>query len=135
MVGSTISGFGADTSDVDMCVVTRYISSIDPRIEGIIYLTELRNFIKSATDIFEEFHLISAKVPILRFRDSYHMLEVDLNFNNPVGVRNTHLLFSYSQSKFFIQDFIKQIFKILFLFSGLAFETTCAGRQIMGTTP
>lgn len=27
------------------------------------------------------------------------MLEVDLNFNNPVGVRNTHLLFSYSQSK------------------------------------
>lgn len=38
-------------------------------------------------------------MPILRFRDQSNKIEIDLNFNNCVGVRNTHLLFSYSQCK------------------------------------
>lgn len=48
---------------------------------------------------FENFNLIEAKVPILRFRDRIHQLEVDLNFNNCVGIKNTHLLYCYSQRK------------------------------------
>lgn len=51
--------------------------------------------------IFDTFNLIHAKVPILRFKDSLHLLEVDLNFNNCVGIRNTHLLYCYSQSMYF----------------------------------
>lgn len=48
---------------------------------------------------FENFNLIEAKVPILRFRDRHNYFEVDLNFNNCVGIKNTHLLYCYSQSK------------------------------------
>jgi DNA polymerase sigma len=43
--------------------------------------------------------VIRAKVPILRFYDSITNLEVDLNFNNIVGIRNTHLLKTYAQCK------------------------------------
>lgn len=39
--------------------------------------------------------LIQAKVPILKFSDSNRYLEVDLNCNNSVGIRNTHLLRCY----------------------------------------
>lgn len=60
------------------------------------YLTSVLPFY---TGIFDTFNLIQAKVPILRFKDSLHLLEVDLNFNNSVGIRNTHLLYCYSQSK------------------------------------
>ena len=98
LVGSTISGFGADTSDVDMCLVARNASTLDPRMEALFNLTLLKEYL-ATLGVFENFNLIEAKVPILRFRDSMHMLEVDLNFNNCVGIRNTHLLHCYSQRK------------------------------------
>lgn len=96
LVGSTISGFGADTSDVDMCLVCRNSSNIEPRMEAVFNLTLLKEYL-SQSGVFEQFNLIEAKVPILRFKDSIHMLEIDLNFNNCVGIRNTHLLHCYSQ--------------------------------------
>lgn len=40
-----------------------------------------------------------AKVPILRFDDVHNNLEVDLNYNNCVGIRNSHLLYCYTQCK------------------------------------
>lgn len=40
--------------------------------------------------------LIQAKVPILKFSDRKRYLEVDLNCNNSVGIRNTHLLRCYA---------------------------------------
>ena len=40
--------------------------------------------------------LIRAKVPILKFRDRFTGFECDLNINNSVGIRNTHLLKAYS---------------------------------------
>lgn len=48
--------------------------------------------------------LIQAKVPILKFRDARNGLQIDLNCNNVVGIRNTNLLygFSTSQSAYFI---------------------------------
>ncbi|XP_075154293.1 uncharacterized protein LOC142227936 isoform X2 [Haematobia irritans] len=95
LVGSTISGFGSDTSDVDMCLVSRSASNIDPRVEALFNLTVLQECLSKSE--FECFHLIEAKVPILRFRDRVHQLEVDLNFNNCVGIKNTHLLHCYSQ--------------------------------------
>lgn len=98
LVGSTISGFGSDSSDVDMCLVSRFVSDMEPRIEAVIHLTHLQEHLISSTGIFDTFNLIQAKVPILRFKDSLHLLEVDLNFNNCVGIRNTHLLYCYSQS-------------------------------------
>lgn len=42
--------------------------------------------------------LIQAKVPILKFRDARYGLQVDLNCNNVVGIKNTSLLQSFSRS-------------------------------------
>lgn len=98
LVGSTITGFGTENSDVDMCLVSRSVTQNDPRIEAVFNLTDLKNYLMNTTGIFEDFHLIQAKVPILRFRDSLNSLEVDLNYNNCVGIKNTHLLYCYQQS-------------------------------------
>ncbi|GAB0098525.1 Poly(A) RNA polymerase gld-2 homolog A [Sergentomyia squamirostris] len=95
LVGSTMTGFGADNSDVDMCLVSKYRTELEPRIEAIFNLTELQNFL-SQNKKYEMFHLIEAKVPILRFQDVENHIEVDLNYNNCVGIRNTHLLYWYS---------------------------------------
>lgn len=46
--------------------------------------------------------LIHAKVPILKFRDVRNGLQVDLNCNNVVGIRNTDMLIYFSRRKFFI---------------------------------
>jgi poly(A) RNA polymerase GLD2 len=100
LVGSTISGFGADSSDMDMCLVARNCLGADQRSESLNKLGEIRNFIMNSSNIFKEFTLIQARVPILRFKDSHNSLEVDLNVNNCVGVRNTHLLYCYSQSEY-----------------------------------
>lgn len=122
LVGSTITGFGAETSDVDMCVVSSAESDLEPRLEAVVNLTDLKkllsmsgkgfsitiksrganeavNFFCPFTAAFEQFHLIQAKVPILRFRDTANHIEVDLNYNNSVGIRNTHLMYCYSQCK------------------------------------
>lgn len=45
----------------------------------------------------ETTELILAKVPILKFKDSRYGFEVDLNCNNAVGIRNTHLMHCYAQ--------------------------------------
>lgn len=42
-------------------------------------------------------HVILAKVPILKFKGAKNGFEVDLNCNNAVGIRNTHMLHCYTQ--------------------------------------
>lgn len=56
------------------------------------------------TECIKKLELIQAKVPILKFHDSNRDLEIDLNCNNPVGIRNTHLLYCYSRSKFLNEE-------------------------------
>lgn len=48
-------------------------------------------------DLTSESDLILAKVPILKFKDKQSGFEIDLNCNNAVGIRNTHLLHSYAR--------------------------------------
>ena len=48
------------------------------------------------TDPDYRIELIRAKVPILRFLSVSTGIQVDLNCNNLVGIRNTHLLQCYS---------------------------------------
>jgi poly(A) RNA polymerase GLD2 len=120
LVGSTISGFGSDSSDIDMCLVMKdnHNDRLDPRIEAMTTLHALQIFLQNSMSKtrnslrlrrvsslflspgpFQNFSLINAKVPILRFRDASNKIEIDLNYNNCIGVRNTHLLNSYAQSK------------------------------------
>ncbi|XP_058824451.1 poly(A) RNA polymerase gld-2 homolog B-like isoform X2 [Topomyia yanbarensis] len=98
LVGSTISGFACDSSDVDMCLVCRSNTvPFDMRGEALFQLGQLKNYFMNISTYFEEFSVIQAKVPILRFRDTTNSIVVDLNYNNSVGIRNTHLLYCYSQ--------------------------------------
>ncbi|XP_055636811.1 poly(A) RNA polymerase gld-2 homolog B-like isoform X2 [Toxorhynchites rutilus septentrionalis] len=98
LVGSTMSGFASDSSDVDMCLISRAnVVPYDMRGEALYQLGQIKNYFMNIPIYFEEFSLIQAKVPILRFRDRANLIVVDLNYNNCVGIRNTHLLHCYSQ--------------------------------------
>lgn len=95
LVGSTMNGFGSDNSDVDMCLLVRR-TEMDQKNEAIGHLEQILKCLKRC-DFIQQLELIQAKVPILKFHDSIQNLEVDLNCNNAVGIRNTHLLYCYSR--------------------------------------
>lgn len=42
LVGSTMSGFGTNTSDVDMCLLVRYSNHIDQRSEALFILEHIK---------------------------------------------------------------------------------------------
>ncbi|XP_033238890.1 poly(A) RNA polymerase gld-2 homolog B isoform X3 [Drosophila pseudoobscura] len=131
LVGSTITGFGTDTSDIDMCLLGgpphlhshhrqhhyqqhqhqhqhqgqnahphahHYQNDMqnEKRAEALIILNLFQSVLKK-TVVFRDFNLIEARVPILRFKDILNAIEVDLNFNNCVGIMNTYLLQLYAQ--------------------------------------
>ncbi|XP_030371632.1 poly(A) RNA polymerase gld-2 homolog A isoform X2 [Scaptodrosophila lebanonensis] len=96
LVGSSISYFGSKCSDMDICMLACTNPNIDPRMEAVYHLQLMRGLLKN-TNVFKDFNLIEARVPILRFTDRRRQVEVDINFNNSVGIRNTHLLYCYSQ--------------------------------------
>ncbi|XP_045776007.1 poly(A) RNA polymerase gld-2 homolog A-like [Maniola jurtina] len=94
VVGSTMSGFGLDSSDMDLCLYVRALVDVEPREHALLHLNLLLSYIKSFDPNAEVIH---AKVPILKFRDARNGLQVDLNCNNVVGIRNTNLLYCYSR--------------------------------------
>ncbi|XP_030386586.1 poly(A) RNA polymerase gld-2 homolog B isoform X2 [Scaptodrosophila lebanonensis] len=114
LVGSTITGFGTDSSDIDMCLLPQqqpqqpaphqYHYHNEQRTEALIILNLFHEVLKEtvvsnrlSVEIFQEFNLIEARVPILRFKDGFNGIEVDLNYNNCVGIKNTYLLQLYAQ--------------------------------------
>ncbi|EDW43146.1 poly(A) RNA polymerase gld-2 homolog A [Drosophila sechellia] len=96
LVGSSISYFGSKCSDMDICMLACTNPNVDPRTEAVYHLHVMKELL-GRTNMFQDFNLIEARVPILRFTDRCHKVEVDINFNNSVGIRNTHLLYCYSQ--------------------------------------
>ncbi|XP_014681435.1 PREDICTED: poly(A) RNA polymerase GLD2-like isoform X2 [Priapulus caudatus] len=95
IVGSSMSGFSSETSDMDMCLMLSH-DEIDQRYEATSILTRLFSAITKCQFVRQP-TLIRAKVPILKFVDRVSGTEVDLNVNNSVGIRNTHLLNTYSK--------------------------------------
>uniref|UniRef100_A0A0A9ZCX4 Uncharacterized protein n=1 Tax=Lygus hesperus TaxID=30085 RepID=A0A0A9ZCX4_LYGHE len=95
LVGSSLNGFAMDSSDVDLCLMIHNIE-IDQRTDAQMYLGSICGLLATFPFI-DELKLIHAKVPLLKFKDIGHGLNVDLNCNNSVGIRNTHLLHGYSQ--------------------------------------
>lgn len=95
LVGSTLNGFGSDISDVDMCLLLRN-TEMDQKNEAIFRLEQILKCLKKC-EFIDRLELIQAKVPILKFHSSIYNVDVDLNCNNAVGIRNTHLLYCYSQ--------------------------------------
>ncbi|KAL0821355.1 hypothetical protein ABMA28_005944 [Loxostege sticticalis] len=94
VVGSTMSGFGLESSDMDLCLYVRPLDNVEPRAHALLHLNYILGYIRSFDPGAE---LIQAKVPILKFRDARNGLQVDLNCNNVVGIRNTNLLYGYSR--------------------------------------
>ncbi|CAB3387371.1 Hypothetical predicted protein [Cloeon dipterum] len=93
LVGSTMTGLATDLSDVDMCLLVRQ-TEIDQRHEAVFYLREIQ---RNLWEYIENPQLILAKVPILKFCDVQEGIEIDLNCNNAVGIRNTHLMYCYTR--------------------------------------
>jgi len=94
IVGSSCTGFACDTSDVDICLFLTE-SRVDQQREATRVLSEVERTLAKDPDYRME--LIRAKVPILRFLSVSTGVQVDLNCNNLVGIRNTHLLQCYSR--------------------------------------
>ncbi|KAK7116384.1 poly(A) RNA polymerase GLD2-like [Littorina saxatilis] len=97
IVGSSLSGFGTHTSDMDLCLLVSQIQDIDQKDEAVHILNAVHKSLRSCTFI-KSSQVIRAKVPILKFTDSKKDIECDLNINNGVGIRNTHLLKYYCLS-------------------------------------
>jgi len=96
-VGSSMNGTGSNTSDLDLCLMVSH-KQIDQKREALEILKVLRIAMRKLTFI-KDLNLIRAKVPILKFKDSISGSECDLNVNNSVGIRNTHLINSYTKSE------------------------------------
>lgn len=95
LFGSTMSGFGLEGSDMDMCLLTKPLIN-EPRVDSLHHLSQLKQLLLDS-GIANSAELIMAKVPILKFTNGDTGFEIDLNCNNSVGIRNTHMLHSYAQ--------------------------------------
>ncbi|KAK0424674.1 hypothetical protein QR680_008786 [Steinernema hermaphroditum] len=98
IVGSSLNGFGNNSSDMDLCMMITN-KDIDQRTDAVVILNHVMNCLSNSEIIRENgLKLIIAKVPILRikFNAPYEDITVDLNANNAVAIKNTHLLSHYS---------------------------------------
>uniref|UniRef100_A0A8C4WTS0 polynucleotide adenylyltransferase n=1 Tax=Eptatretus burgeri TaxID=7764 RepID=A0A8C4WTS0_EPTBU len=109
LVGSSINGFGSDTSDGDLCLVLKQ-RTIKQRSEVLYILQQVIKILQKLPFIGKQ-HLIRAKVPIVRFVDKQSQVEFDLNVNNIVGIRNTFLLQAYSRADPRVKPFVMVVKK------------------------
>lgn len=91
MFGSSASGFGSQSSDMDMCLVTN--NNIE--IKEVKLLFRIKSMFMRQFNL-SDVQVINAKVAIMKFIDSRSKIHCDLNINNSDGVRNTHLLKYYT---------------------------------------
>lgn len=96
IVGSSLNGFGSNSSDLDLCLMVSH-EELDQKLEATALLSALLKAFRKLT-FLQDLTLIRAKVPILRFKDRISSIECDLNINNSIGIRNTHLLSAYARS-------------------------------------
>lgn len=98
MVGSSLNGFGSKHSDMDVCLLVN-----NHQKSAVDILSDVCKRLDKMKDLVLCQNLITARVPILRvqFRPPNADIQMDLNTNNPVGIRNTHLLYYYAERTFF----------------------------------
>ncbi|XP_059149833.1 poly(A) RNA polymerase GLD2-like [Physella acuta] len=94
IVGSSMTGFATKTSDVDLCLMITD-REVDQKRDAVLILTAVERALRQCSFMRSPL-VIKAKVPILKFLDNVSKVECDLNINNIVGVRNTHLLRAYA---------------------------------------
>uniref|UniRef100_A0A0K2TIH6 Uncharacterized protein n=1 Tax=Lepeophtheirus salmonis TaxID=72036 RepID=A0A0K2TIH6_LEPSM len=94
--GSSLNGLARKGSDLDISI---YCPSFNNQLN---LLSTLRKWLRVnwAEGSVRDVLLIPAKVPILKFTNVSHSgerTEVDISCNDPTGIRNSHLLFSYNK--------------------------------------
>uniref|UniRef100_UPI00065B45E0 Poly(A) RNA polymerase gld-2 n=1 Tax=Caenorhabditis elegans TaxID=6239 RepID=UPI00065B45E0 len=96
VVGSSLNGFGNNSSDMDLCLMITN-KDLDQKNDAVVVLNLILSTLQYEKFV-ESQKLILAKVPILRinFAAPFDDITVDLNANNSVAIRNTHLLCYYS---------------------------------------
>jgi len=98
IVGSSLNGFSnsSGSSDLDLCLMITS-RELDQRTDAALVLTSVMQHLE-AIPLIDKMELIFAKVPILRatFHAPFDKIVIDLNANNAVAIRNTHLLCYYS---------------------------------------
>ncbi|GBM87645.1 Poly(A) RNA polymerase gld-2 A [Araneus ventricosus] len=95
VVGSSMTGLGVSSSDIDMCLMLTD-GEVDQQKEAIGILHSVKYLFHKYKFLYD-IQVIYAKVPILKFVDGESGVEVDLNINNAIGIRNTQLLSSYAR--------------------------------------
>lgn len=96
LVGSSCNGFASDSSDADFCIMITQARDVNQKHEARFYLKTVESLIRPLRSL-RGMQFIPAKVPILKFKDMVSGCECDVNINNAVGIRNTHLLRTYSK--------------------------------------
>ncbi|GMT28300.1 hypothetical protein PFISCL1PPCAC_19597 [Pristionchus fissidentatus] len=96
VVGSSLNGFGNNSSDMDLCLMITN-KDLDQKTDAVVVLNMILNQLENVEWVAQQ-QLIVAKVPILRiqFTAPFGDITVDLNANNSVAIKNTHLLCYYS---------------------------------------
>jgi len=107
VVGSSMNGFGGVKSDMDMCLMICQ-QEIDQHREAPEILRLIYRGLKKCAYIVN-LDLIRAKVPILKFKDDISGVDCDLNVNNSVGIRNTHLLSFYSKADWRVRPLVMMV--------------------------
>lgn len=95
IVGSSANGFGTNQSDVDICLMISH-EELNQKYEAVLVLRALAKAMRRSSFI-RNLNVIAAKVPIIKFHDNHNKIDCDINLNNHIGIRNTHLLKAYSE--------------------------------------
>lgn len=95
LVGSSCNGFACDDSDADFCVMFNEGKRSIPNSERN-YLYTIERIINDLEPL-RDIEFVSARVPILKFKDTICECTCDLSVNNAMGIRNVHLLRAYSK--------------------------------------
>lgn len=107
IVGSSANGFGTNSSDVDICLMVSH-EEVNQKAEAICLLRLLARALRKA-EFIKKLNVISAKVPIIKFHDSQNSIDCDININNHIGIRNTHLMKAYSDADWRVKPLVLAI--------------------------
>jgi len=99
IIGSTANGLGTIHSDIDLSfIVNHLIYGLQfSKSRNLSILGQIKSILKRNGFHLIDCRLIEARVPILRYRDGLTGIQVEINCNNQIGIRNTRLLYCYSK--------------------------------------
>ena len=91
--GSSANGFGSPNSDLDMCLAVP--GGREGLEDGVASMGALAEDLERA-GMEEVSARLTARIPIIMFKDNMTGLDCDISLHNPLAVKNTQLLMSYS---------------------------------------